>query len=547
MATTTSTDTTVTTRARARIALLAITLGATLAVAPAPGVAAAGPPSPVALAPPPCSLVQPCRLSTSLPPSFSPQRPVLTPDGDTVVFEHTEDGSTRELYSVPVRGGADPIRLDPPQAPPSGHVTLSPDGQRVLYLSERPQRQFALFSAPINGPASATVRLAPLISGTSLQISPDGRLVVFQSPTRRVRAVPVDGPESAGVVLTRTATSSFGISSNSRNLVYIADQPGEPHELFRVPLTLRPDPDQQPTRLSGPMVDGGGVHSFRLPVGDGPVIYHAAQESPNIHELYSVGFGGGNRTKLNVPLPPGWRVGIASDDPSGFQGGYGISRDGRRVVYEIRAISHTTIHRLFSVPATGPANVSRRIDVTSVNTLPAGFHITADNRRVVYTVADGNAGPDRAFSVPIDGPADARVPVSAGGEDGAFVQVSPNGRRVVSRMPILNEDALLSGPVDESFPSPNMIRLNGSERPTGSVAFDPLARRVAYVAQVGAAERDVYSSALESRSRFNLTATLTADSITSLVVSDQHTVYSAQVSDDGFQLYSSRLVPGSSG
>lgn len=538
-------------RVGARKVVVAAMLGASLAAAP-PGVPAVGFPAEAALAQPPapCSSVQPCRLSTGLPPSYNGPRPILTLDGGTVVFEHVADaGNIRELYSVPVRGGANPVRLDPPQAPPSetGLINITPDGQRVLYIAESTQGR-ALFSVPINGPASAAVRLSPAILG-KFKISPDSRLVTFQSTTSRVRAAPVAGPESLAVPLTRTATSTFEISSNSRNLVYIADGAGGEPELFRVPLTLNPDPDQQPTSLSGPMIEGGYVHTFRLPAGDGPVVYSAVQETPDIRELYSVGFGGGNRTKLNVPLPPSWRVGVGaqSSHPSGFHSGYGISDDGRRVVYGIRSIDDPTQHQLFSVPTTGPASASRRLDVTTPGTSPATFHITADSRHVVYPVSDAHAGPARTFSVPIDGPAAARVPVNPGDDEGDFVQISPDGQRLVFRMLILNQNAALSAPVDDAFPSPDMVRLNGAERLKGSVEFDPLGQRVAYVAQEGTGGHDVFSSALESQSRFNLTATLNADLIAFLQVSVQHAVYWAEVSDDGYQLYSSRLVPGTSG
>ena len=540
------TTSTTCTRSRARNAVLAAVLCAALA-APPLGVASARASSRAALAqaPAPCSLVQPCRLSTGLPPSYARQQPILTPDGDTVVFEHTADaGNTRELYSIPVRGGADPVRLDPPQAPPSRQITITPDGERVLYLSDRAQGR-ALFSVPINGPASAAVRLSPAVLG-SFQVSPDSRKVAFQSTTRRIRAVPVVGPESRGVALTDPDTGSFGVSSNSRHLVF-TDSTGADSELFRVPLTLNPDPDQRPTQLSGRMVEGGGVHSFRLPVGTGPMVYSADQDIEGIRELYSVGFGGGNRTKLNVPLPPGWSVGLKNDHADGFQSGYGISRDGRRVVYVIQTNFDITVNGLFSVPVTGPADASRRLDITAPNTLPPVFHITSDSRRVVYAAEEGNGGPGRSFSVPIDGPADARVKVSASGEDGAFVQVGPNGQRVVSTMPILNQDARLSSPVDEPFPSPNMVRVNGPERVKGSVVFDPQSRRVAYVAEAVAGEFDVFSSALESHSRFNLTATLTADFIASPAVSDQHAVYAAHVSDDGFPALLLTPDPGNLG
>ncbi|MFC7550759.1 hypothetical protein [Plantactinospora sp. GCM10030261] len=529
---------------RARNGVVVAILGVSLAAAPLGGPAAGSPAgASLAQTPPACSSTQPCRLSTGLPPSYGVHHPILTPDGDTVVFQRSvAPGIYSELYSVPVRGGADPVRLDPPQAPSNGQKMITPDGQRVLYVSERLQGR-ALFSVPINGPASAAVRLSPAILD-SFKISPDGRLVTFQSTTWRVRAVPIAGPESRGVTLTPTPADSFEISSNSRNLVYLADGDGGETELFRVPLTLNPDPGQQPTRLSGPMVDGGGVHSFRLPVGDGPVVYSAAQETPNIRELYSVGFGGGNRTKLNVPLPFRWQVGIKNDHPHGFQYGYGISGDGRRVVYGIQSVGDTQ-HQLFSVPAAGPASASRRLDVDTADTLPPVFHITADSRRVVYPLVDATNGSARAFSVPIDGPAGAGVRVDSGG-NGDSIQVSPDGQRVVFRMLILNQNAVLSAPVDEQFPSSDMIRLNGAEELTGSVVFDPLGQRVAYTANAVAGETDVFSSALGTHSRFNLTATLTADLIAAPRVSDQHAVYSAHVGD-GYQLYSSRLVPGTSG
>lgn len=512
-------------------------------------MAVASSPYPAAALSPPCSLVQPCRLDEGMPASFSPQRPTLSPDGDTAVFTHRKTGNSEiELYSVPVRGGADPVRLDSPRAPVTGKSLITSDSRRVLYLSQRPAG-LALFSVPINGPASAAVRIAPSVLGgsASVQVTRNSRLVVVLTATRRVRAVPVAGPERNAAVLTDTGVVEFGVSANSRNVVYSAPVTGGERELFRVPLTLTPDPGQEPTRLSGPMVDGGGVRSFRLPTGTGPVIYAAAQDAPNRVELFRVGLGGGNRSKLNVAFPTGWQVGTANDHPDDFKAGYGISPNGLRVVYEIRAIGAPTLHRLYSVPSAGPAGASRRIDVTTPNTGPAIFHITGDSRHVVYPVVDVNAGPERAFGVPIDGPAAARVEVSMGGEDGGFVQVSPDGRRVVSRGPIFAETALLSSPPDEAIPGPSLLRLNGSETPTGSVAFDPLGRRAAYVARVGTGEPDVYSSALESRSRFNLTATLSKDFITNLVASDQHAVYVASDLDDQHHLYSSRLVPGSSG
>lgn len=546
---TTTSTTTTTTRARVRSSLVATALGVTLAAAPPAGVAGADSAvgSTAAATPPPCSLVQPCRLSTGLPPSPSSHGPILTPDGDTAVFKHTsDDGITSNLYAVPVRGGSDPVQLDLPTADQVSDFEISPDGRRVVYtVGPGAGGENSLFSVPIDGPASASVRLAAPVQFTSPQISPDSRLVTYRAVLGgRVRAVAIDGPEAASVALTQPGATQEKIRSDSRRLVYLAGPPGG-RELFSVPLTLNPPPVPRPQRLNGPMIEGGQVDSFRLPVGPGPVVYSADQDTQHIRELYSVGFGGGTLTKLNVPLPAGWDVGLKNDHPHGFESGYGISRDGRRVVYVIQLSCCITVNGLFSVPVTGPTDASRRLDVTAPNTLPALFHITSDSSRVVYAAAEDVGSSDRAFSVPIDGPAGERVRVSTTGEDGAFVQVSPDGQRVVSRTVISNQDVVLSAPVDEPVLGPNLVRLNGPERLTGAVSFDPLSQRVAYVADAVVGEHDVFSSALTSRSRSNLTETLTADFIRlePLGVSDQHVVYSAHVSDDGFQLYSSAMVP----
>ena len=511
-----------------------VALGAAGALAP-PNATAAEPAAD-------CVATRPCLISDGLAPGFGAPRPQLTPDGNTVVFDHAPSANeARQLYSAPVRGGRVPVRLDSANAPPGRQVTITPDGRRVLYLSQRPQG-FALFSVPVAGPASDAVRLDPSVLG-GFQLSPNGRLVVRRSATGRIRVTPVAGPESRTAVLTPGPVDSFGISGDGRSVVYIAGGAGGARELFRVRLTLDPDPGQPPTRLSGPMVDGGGVRGFHLPRAGNRVVYHAAQEQRDIAELYSVRLGGTGRVKLNEPLPFAWRVRQRNEDPFGFQLGYAVSDDGETVVYETSPLGSGTEHELYSVPAEGPASASRRIDIATPDSLPTGFRFAAQDR-LVYMVSP-RGGRDVTYSVPVRGPADARIPVSSSGPDGAFVQVSPDGRRVVSRAVIFNQQAVLSGLVTERVHGPSTVRLNGPERTVGAVTFDPTSRRAAYVGRTSATERDVYSSSLTtSGSRFNLTSGLPSTFVGGvLAVGEQHIVYSVSTGDDSFQLYSSPLVP----
>jgi hypothetical protein len=92
---------------------------------------------------------------------------------------------------------------------------------------------------------------------------------------------------------------------------------------------------------------------------------------------------------------------------------------------------------------TGPASASVRLDIETPDTRPSVFHITSGSDRVVYPVTDTDgpspAKPAQAFSVPIAGPANVRAQVNLPSEFGDFVQVSPDGSRVVWKWQIFSE------------------------------------------------------------------------------------------------------------
>ena len=224
----------------------------------------------LALAAPPgvpaCSVqVLPCKLSDGLTRAQG-LSPVSAPDSRRVVFKHDAPGVPSELYSIPVHGGERPTRITV-EGESSDFVGISADSARVLYTHSEGAGRNRLFSVPISGPATARVRLADDVGARpEIRLSPDARKVVFLLPGQDgIRVVPTEGPATAGRRLTAPfaagATAvSVRISDDSRSVVYRSDQATVGvTEVFRVPLTMAPDPVPPTTRINGPLVAGGDV------------------------------------------------------------------------------------------------------------------------------------------------------------------------------------------------------------------------------------------------------------------------------------------------
>lgn len=497
--------------------------------------------------PPSCLGSVPCKLDVNL-----PEGDVLgvwpAPNSTRVVFVHRGTNLVNTLYSVPVGGGS-PTRLTVAGA---NFRAISPDGTRMLYTAvPGPGQPPALFSVPIAGPASASVRLASNVttSFARVQVSPDSRKVVY-TPAEgdRLRAVPIDGPAGAGVRLTDPFVAGgfvteFEISANSRSVVYRAYQDTDGvTELYRVPLTLSPQPDPPTVKLNAPLVEGGQVLDFRLAANNGPVVYRADQDANDVFELYSVQLGGSGRVKINRPLPAGWDVaGLATN--SGQQQGYTVVPNGTRAVYEIQNF-FANDRELYTVPVAGPGSASVRLDATSDTSEEVSYQVSSDSIRVVYSV-QGDNGYWWSYSVPTVGPASASLLVTWPSLTSHLFTLSPDGNHVVWVLdpgPAGNDPTLHSTPIAEGLG--DSVRLNGTEIPTLPLLVNATSTRVVYETDDGP---NLFSAPINgSGTRYNLTEPLDAKDITrqTLTTNGQHVVYTVRRGDlDAFELFSSRLVP----
>ena len=212
---------------------------------------------------------------------------------------------------------------------------------------------------------------------------------------------------------------SFKISSDSKRVVYVADQDtNDVVELYSVPISGGPL-----TKLNANLVAGGDVTffspDFQISPDSQRVIYEADQDTNDVNELYSVSIDGGTPVKLNGNLVTGGEV-------SSFK----ISPNSQRVIYHADQDTNGRFE-YYSVPIAGGVVVKLNPDFTANNIVSLNFQISPDSQRLVYS-AGSQFGTFDLFSVPIAGGTVTKLNgnLIAGGGVGAF-RFSPNSQWVV--------------------------------------------------------------------------------------------------------------------
>jgi Tol biopolymer transport system component len=493
-----------------------------------------------------CLEVGPCLLTAGLPDGEELGHR-LTPDGTRVVFSYRAAGTTLvHLYSVSVRGGA-PSRL----TTDTGFlVDISPDSSRVLYSANPEPGESGepgptvLYSVPVSGPASARVRLAGDIARGSgsrplVQISPDSRKVVYvpNAGQDRLVVVPIAGPANAGGRLTDPFAAGrqvgrFEISADSRSVVYRDQHAGLPDELFRVPLTLAPDPDPPTTRLNGPVVAGGDVIEFQL-APNGKVLYRADQERDGQYELYRVNLGGAERVKLSRLLPADRTVGGGLGGPIAL-----VTGDGSRVVYRTHhQWLDAGFDELYSVPMAGPAPAGVLLVREPTDHSADRVQEQLGGGYLVYITVDAT-GQSLLHSVPLTGPASAAKVLSFPSRQ-TELPLTPDGERVLWMI----GSSLFILPTGGG----QHTRLNGDEQPIHPLLVNTTGSRIVYRSGESNGRNHLYSASAGGGERFNLTTLLASVDIDRVALTDDGLRAVYTVSRPGqpsrSQLYSSRLVP----
>ncbi len=205
-------------------------------------------------------------------------------------------------------------------------------------------------------------------------------------------------------------------------------------------------------KINDPLAPGGEVQLFQISPDSRRVVYTADQDTPGVHEIYSVPFSGGGATKISLPLQQGGATWLHEVSPDGSTVVYCADRDGNNVF------------ELYSVPITGGVSSMLSNGLPSAR-LGVDFRISPDGTSVVF-VADriSSANSYNLYRVPIGGGRPDRIygPLPVIDDPGPARQsaveqlaISPDGSAVVysARQDTSSPFELYSVPFEGGVPS----------------------------------------------------------------------------------------------
>lgn len=389
----------------------------------------------------------------------------ITPDSTRVVFElpTPSPASGIELHSVPILGGASPVRLNGP-LPLGGTVQGDPAfaGDRVVYrASEAAPNQFELFSALLDG-SQASVRLnqgfpiGPVEGDVwAMALSPDGTRVVYRADQETdnvvelfsVRTDKSEPPVQLSIELEAgESVSNFAITPDGERVVYWIADAFSPSRLMIVPI------EGGASALLGEHLSGSGLFDA---TGTHIVVVQAVPGGLPDRRILSLALDGSSVVELASGPERGTPALLTPDGRLLFHTIAGLSIrpiDGSATALQLVSYpSFGGIDRLVLDPSntrivyTGDLLVDQRYELFSTRidgstsavrlspTLPTARQLTFQSASDgwVYFQAPLGGGTNQLYRVPIDGATPAvrlNAPLAPGGEVSGFVVSVPAGR-----------------------------------------------------------------------------------------------------------------------
>jgi serine/threonine-protein kinase len=331
--------------------------------------------------------------------------PALSPDGGLVAFVAGPLGQTR-LYVRQVDGGA-PVAVAPEREGFMRVPRWSPDGKRLLFLSER-----GLEVIPALGGPSKLI--LPVQAGTWSDgtWSPDGRSIAYALGDS-VYVRPLEGSFARGLARLPEAHSCawspdgrwLACVSGNRQFVTNTDFGNKAtSSLWVIPpaggLPLRVTDDES-LNMSPTWLPGRPSLLFVSNRDGGGDIYEGS--------LTRAGRKSGGATRLTT--------GLNAAEVS-------VSADGRRLAYA--AFTETSNIWTLPVPTSGIASVRRAEAVTRGTQVIEGFDVSPDGRWVAFDSDRG--GTQHIYRMPLAGSEPQQLTTGAG--PALYPSISPDGQEI---------------------------------------------------------------------------------------------------------------------
>jgi Tol biopolymer transport system component len=291
----------------------------------------------------------------------------------------------------------------------------------------------------------------------------------------------------SGALVVGGEVSSFKLSKDGARAVFLATkEDATKYELYSVPI----DGSVAAVKRSGSIVDGGNVKSYEISDDSARIVYRADKDIVNRIELYSVPIAFGAGLKIA-------EVTTAGRDIESFR----ISPDSTRVVFLADIGTANDIQELYSVgiASSSPIKISRAL--IAGGQVNNNYAITSDSARVAYLAEVNALGRYRLYSVTIAGGASLEhsldIPFD---RDVVEFQVTPDATRIVfmADSAVVNSYALYSVPIN----SQNSIEISRPASLYGEVReflISPDSSRVIYkAAGTGSAPQQLHSVPVNS-------------------------------------------------
>jgi Tol biopolymer transport system component len=325
--------------------------------------------------------------------------PVISPNGQTILYTHNNGGTSNTIYKMPIAGeynatsftglfGAAPNLVSPGNG--NANPLYSPNGSAIFFLNseagfngaipnfESPSSPIAfapgsdwdvLYSVPAAGGTPVAITLpdhgdidvglfAVTPNGASIIYAPDNPVIERKDRDGirpKLYSIPATGGSPTEISVPAPShefsiTNQLSITPDGSRVLFIGDyETLGKNELFSVPIG-----GGTPMRVSDDLPFAGDVYSFAIAPNGTSVAYAAGQNNSSNTELFLKAVNGGAGSSIRVSDPIASNTGLL-DVSTGSDGGQIVFSPDSTKIYFLGDLDTDDVNDLYVVDTTEKA------------------------------------------------------------------------------------------------------------------------------------------------------------------------------------------------